>query len=55
MIEYTLDRLRDYGIEELVINVSYLKDQLMDYLSTFSGMAIKNIRGTRTVGKRAAD
>ena len=31
MIEYALDKLRTYGIEEIVINVSYLKAQLVDY------------------------
>lgn len=34
MIEYALDKLRDYGIEEIVINVSHHKEQLIDYLST---------------------
>ena len=30
MIEYALDKLRAYGIEEVVINVSHLKAQLVD-------------------------
>ena len=34
MIEYALDRLRIYGIEEVVINVSHLKEQLATYFST---------------------
>jgi MurNAc alpha-1-phosphate uridylyltransferase len=33
MIEYALDKLRDYGIEQIVINVSHLKTQLVDYFA----------------------
>jgi MurNAc alpha-1-phosphate uridylyltransferase len=33
MIEYALDKLRDHGIEEIVINVSHLKAQLVDYFA----------------------
>lgn len=33
MIEYALDKLRDYGVEEIVINVSHLKTQLVDYFA----------------------
>jgi MurNAc alpha-1-phosphate uridylyltransferase len=33
MIEYALDKLRAYGIEEVVINVSHLKAQLVDYFA----------------------
>ena len=33
MIEYALDKLRAYGIEEIVINVSHLKTQLVDYFA----------------------
>ncbi len=33
MIEYALDKLRAYGIEEIVINVSHLKAQLVDYFA----------------------
>lgn len=33
MIEYALDKLRQYGIERVVINVSHLKEQLVDYLA----------------------
>jgi N-acetyl-alpha-D-muramate 1-phosphate uridylyltransferase len=40
MIEYALDRLRDYGIEEVVINVSHLKDLLKAYLSACDGLKI---------------
>jgi len=33
MIKYALDKLRAYGIEEIVINVSHLKTQLVDYFA----------------------
>jgi N-acetyl-alpha-D-muramate 1-phosphate uridylyltransferase len=33
MIQYALDKLLAYGIEEVVINVSYLKEPLMAYLA----------------------
>ena len=41
MIAYALDRLRAYGIEEIVINVSHLKEQLQTYLA-----GCKNLRVT---------
>ena len=41
MIQYALDRLRDYGIEEVVINVSYLKDQLTAYAAGVRGMTLR--------------
>ena len=41
MIEYALDKLRAYGIQEIVINVSHLKEQLTAYLSTFNDLTIK--------------
>jgi MurNAc alpha-1-phosphate uridylyltransferase len=41
MIEYALDKLRVYGIEEIVINVSHLKAQLVNYFA-----AEKNLRVT---------
>jgi MurNAc alpha-1-phosphate uridylyltransferase len=41
MIEYALDKLRAYGVEEIVINVSHLKAQLMEYFA-----AQKNLRLT---------
>lgn len=40
MIEYALDKLRDYGIEKIVINVSYLKEQLQSYLAGFKDLRI---------------
>src|SRR6516165_8727931 len=41
MIEYALDKLRDYGIERLVINVSHLKDQLMDYFAAHNKLSVQ--------------
>jgi MurNAc alpha-1-phosphate uridylyltransferase len=41
MIEYALDKLRTYGIKEVIINVSHLKDQLTAYLSAFNDLTIK--------------
>jgi MurNAc alpha-1-phosphate uridylyltransferase len=41
MIEYALDKLRAYGIQEVVINVSHLKDQLLAYLSGVTDPAVK--------------
>ncbi|MGA2800872.1 MAG: nucleotidyltransferase family protein [Verrucomicrobiota bacterium] len=41
MIEYALDKLKAYGIKEVVINVSHFKDQLKTYLLAFNGLTIK--------------
>jgi N-acetyl-alpha-D-muramate 1-phosphate uridylyltransferase len=41
MIEYALDKLIAYGIEEVVVNVSHHKEQLMDYLSAFKSLNFK--------------
>jgi len=41
MMDYALDKLRDYGIEHLVINVSHLKDQLTAHLA-----GLKYLRAT---------
>ena len=41
MIEYALDRLRAYGIEEVIINISHLKDQLAAYIETCVGLTIR--------------
>ncbi|MEI8289439.1 MAG: nucleotidyltransferase family protein [Verrucomicrobiota bacterium] len=38
MIEYALDKLRDHGIKEIVINVSHLKDQLTAYLAAHNNL-----------------
>jgi N-acetyl-alpha-D-muramate 1-phosphate uridylyltransferase len=41
MIEYALDKLRAYGIQEIVINVSHLKEQLTAYLATVNDLTIR--------------
>jgi MurNAc alpha-1-phosphate uridylyltransferase len=41
MIEYALDKLRAYGIEEVIINASHLKEQLTAYLSACNDLTIK--------------
>jgi MurNAc alpha-1-phosphate uridylyltransferase len=41
MIEFALDKLRAYGIQEIIINVSHLKEQLTAYLSAFNDLTIK--------------
>ena len=41
MIEYALDQLRAYGIGEVVINVSHLKNQLTAYATNCRGLTIK--------------
>ena len=41
MIEYALDKLKAYGIKEIIINVSHFKDQLKTHLSAFNGLTIK--------------
>jgi len=41
MIEYALDKLRAYGIKEVVINASHLKDQLTSYLSAIDDLTVK--------------
>ena len=41
MIEYALDKLRAYGIQEVIINVSHLKEQLTAFLSTVNDLTIK--------------
>ena len=41
MIEYALDRLRAYGIEEVIINISHLKEQLAAYLAPGRGLTIR--------------
>jgi MurNAc alpha-1-phosphate uridylyltransferase len=40
MIGYALDKLRAYGIKEVIINVSHLKNQLTAYLSAFNDLTI---------------
>jgi N-acetyl-alpha-D-muramate 1-phosphate uridylyltransferase len=40
MIEYGLDQLRAYGVKDVVINVSHLKDQLTAYTANCRGLTI---------------
>jgi N-acetyl-alpha-D-muramate 1-phosphate uridylyltransferase len=40
MIAYVLNRLIAYGIEEVIVNVSHHKVQLMDYLGAFKGLRL---------------
>jgi MurNAc alpha-1-phosphate uridylyltransferase len=41
MIEYALDKLRAYGIKEIVINVSHLKEQLTAYFANCRDLTVK--------------
>ncbi|MGB7769533.1 MAG: nucleotidyltransferase family protein [Verrucomicrobiia bacterium] len=41
MIQYALDKLQAYGIEEVVINVSHLKEQLIAWLAGFKNLTAK--------------
>src|SRR5512136_2440078 len=41
MIEYALDRLRAYGVREIVINVSHLKDHLVAYVATLRDFDVR--------------
>lgn len=41
MIDYALDRLRAYGIAEVIINVAHFKEQLAAYLAACPGLTIK--------------
>jgi len=41
MIQYALDRLQAYGIEEVVINVSHLKEQLTAWLAGCKKLTVK--------------
>jgi MurNAc alpha-1-phosphate uridylyltransferase len=41
MIEYVLNKLRAYGIGQIVINVSHLKEQLMDYIAGQKDLSVK--------------
>jgi N-acetyl-alpha-D-muramate 1-phosphate uridylyltransferase len=41
MIEYALDKLKEYGIEDVIINISHLRDQLTAYVSGVQGLTIR--------------
>lgn len=40
MIQYALEKLQAYGIEEVVINVSHLKEQLVEWLRGFGNLTV---------------
>jgi MurNAc alpha-1-phosphate uridylyltransferase len=40
MIQYSLDKLEAYGIKDVIINVSHLREPLIAYLSGISGLNI---------------
>ncbi len=41
MIQYALDQLKTYGIQDVVINVSHLREQLAAWLAQDRGLVIK--------------
>ena len=41
MIQYALEKLQDYGIEEVVINVSHLKEQLTTWLAERKNLTVR--------------
>ena len=41
MIAYQLEALREYGIREVVVNVSHLKEQLLGWLAESPGVTIR--------------
>ncbi|HUB86923.1 MAG TPA: nucleotidyltransferase family protein [Verrucomicrobiae bacterium] len=41
MMEYALEKLLAYGIEEVIVNVSHHKEQLIEYLSRFKSLTFK--------------
>jgi MurNAc alpha-1-phosphate uridylyltransferase len=41
MIQYALEKLRAYGIQEVVVNVSHLREQLAAYLSGIRDLTIR--------------
>jgi len=41
MIQYALDKLQAYGVEEVVINVSHLKDQLTAWLARCKNLTVR--------------
>lgn len=40
MIEYALDKLRAYGVREVIVNVSHLREQLTAYLTCIKDLRI---------------
>ena len=41
MIQYALEKLQAYGIEEIIINVSHHQEQLIAWLRAFKGPAVR--------------
>ncbi len=41
MIDYALGKLQAYGVSQIVINVSHLKDQLVAHLATHKNLSIQ--------------
>ena len=41
MIDYALEKLQAYGVGKIVINVSHLKDQLVEHLATKKNLTIQ--------------
>ena len=52
MIQYALDKLQAYGIEEIVINVSHLKEQLTAWLAGLQKPDRQTVRGSRAARNR---
>ena len=52
IIEYNIDRLNQYGIDNLVLSVNYLGDQLVDYFGDGSSkeMNIRYVRESKPLG-----
>ena len=52
IIEHNIDRLIEYGIDEIYISVNYLKEQIIDYFGdgTSKGVSIKYIIEDRPMG-----
>lgn len=41
MIQYALDRLKAYGVREVIVNVCHHKDQMAAYLAAYPGLSIR--------------
>jgi dTDP-glucose pyrophosphorylase len=52
IIEHGLNRLQDFGIENVTISINYLGDQIIDYLKDGSslGLRIKYVKETQMLG-----
>ena len=52
MIQYALDKLQAYGVEEVVINVSHLKEQLTRLAGRAEKPDHQIVRGSRAARNR---